>query len=394
MVAENQEISLNETSSATQSENGVGHSKPKSNVVFGLFILLIILSLAGAGYFFLNQLRTKQEGLDGELDKEDRRLIQVTDQLTNFQTQIATLQSQISSMETKISTQDGQFERLISEHSDRHTENLGRTKNSIDQDIQRINRQLGKTRGDWMVADAEYLLSIANERLHLVGDVKTSILALEAADQRLRESGDPSVFKIRDALAKEINILKNVKPPDIVGLSSKLRALEGKTPKIPLFLPHHGKIEEHTSAQSDQEKQPDADDWNEVFDMAFEDIKGLVTVKRTDRPIEAVLLQEEAALFREELRLKLEMARLSLIQRDEDLFRIHLDDALHWLATHFDTDADETKRFISEIKTIRDVSIDIDFPDISNSLVLLRNIAKLRIESDKALQYKSSNPGL
>ena len=38
-----------------------------------------------------------------------------------------------------------------------------------------------------MIADAEYLLSVANQRLHLVGDVNTTRMALEAADQRLRE---------------------------------------------------------------------------------------------------------------------------------------------------------------------------------------------------------------
>ena len=88
-----------------------------------------------------------------------------------------------------------------------------------------------------MIADAEYLLMVANERLHLVADVKTSLLALEAADQRLRESGDPGVFKVRDALAKEINILKKSEAPDIVGLSSRLRAVEDLVYDMPLRLP-------------------------------------------------------------------------------------------------------------------------------------------------------------
>lgn len=393
MVAQNQEIQQSENISAQQSENVSSTTSSESNLLVGGVIIFVVFVLAGGGYFLLQQLRAKQEGLHGALDKEDKRVIEITRQISSFQSQIAALQSHMATIDQKLATQDSQFERTMSQHAERYDENLSKTRKDFDEELQRIHRQLGKTRGDWLVADAEYLLGVANERLHLVGDVKTSLLALESADQRLRESGDPAVFKIRDVLVKEINILKTLKTPDIVGLSSRLRGLEAKVPKIPLFLPHRGKIEETKSQVPSQEPQPDAQEWDQFFDSAVEDLKGLVKVKRTDRPVDVVLLPEQAAMFREELRLKLEIARVALIQRNEQLYRNNLEAALNWLSQHFDTEADETKATISEINALKDISIDIEFPELGESLVMLRNVTKLRMETDKAMRPMESGKG-
>ncbi|NYT47521.1 MAG: uroporphyrinogen-III C-methyltransferase [Candidatus Methanofishera endochildressiae] len=111
----------------------------------------------------------------------------------------------------------------------------------LKESIQYIQRQLGKTRGDWLVADAEYLLSVANRRLHLMGDVSTTIEALKAADNRLRESGDTAAFKVRSQIAKEISAVKKVQVADVVGIYSQLEMLEEDVAKLGVFLPYSGK---------------------------------------------------------------------------------------------------------------------------------------------------------
>jgi uncharacterized protein HemX len=98
-------------------------------------------------------------------------------------------------------------------------------KKELLEEIKKLQRQLGKTRGDWLLADAEYLLSVANQRLQLMGDVATTIQALEAADQRLRESGDAAAYKVRAQLAKELDALSKIVGADIVGIYATLQAL-------------------------------------------------------------------------------------------------------------------------------------------------------------------------
>lgn len=379
MAVQNQEIQSVDGGSAQPPVSATDKSRDSNNFMFGVIILLVVLGLAGAGFLFLQQLRTKQEGLDGALDKEDKRLIEVTKQMT-------TLQSQMATIEQKLGTQDSQFERIISEHADRSHQQLSTAKEELDDAIQRIQRQLGKTRGDWLVADAEYLLSVANERLHLVGDIKTTLLAMEAADQRLRESGDPGVFKVREAVAKEMDTLKQVDNLDIVGLSAKLIALGEKVSGIPLILPHAGRIDEIKQQPSKQDEQVSNEKTGDFFGEALSDLKDLVKVTHSDRAVTAVLLPEEATLIRQSLQMKLEMARAALIQRNQSLYQKNLDAALSWLSENFNTEMAETKTMVSEIQKLKDVPLAVEFPDISESLVLLRNVTKLRIEADKSMQ--------
>ena len=65
--------------------------------------------------------------------------------------------------------------------------------------ISLLQRQVGKSKRQWLISEAEYVVSVANTRLYLAGDVATAITGLEAADQRLRENGDPIVFPVRKA---------------------------------------------------------------------------------------------------------------------------------------------------------------------------------------------------
>lgn len=383
MAVQNQEVEPIAAGAINNAEAAAKKSPENNNLMFGGIVLILILVLGGSGYLFLQQLRSKQEGLDGALDKGDKRVLELTKQIT-------TIQSQVATMEQKVATQDSQFERVISDHTDRNNEKLTQATGEMRESVQRLQRQLGKTRGDWLIADAEYLLSVANERLHLVGDVNTTLIALEAADQRLRESGDPGVFKVREALAAEVAVLKRIEMPDIVGLSSRLRVLESKTPNLPLFLPYLGKSSEEKDPATDNETDPQAQS-ESVVDVFLKDLKNLANDETTERPVNMLLLPKEADLIRQNLRLKLEMVRVALIQRNQQLYKENLNAVLEWLAQHFDPTADETKSVIEETQALRDTTLAVEFPEINDSLAMLRNVTKLRIEADKAVLPSSED---
>ncbi|HWP01379.1 MAG TPA: fused uroporphyrinogen-III synthase HemD/membrane protein HemX [Methylococcus sp.] len=344
----------------------------------GYATLSAILLLATAGYFLLQELRSKQEGLGGELSKGDQHMLELSHQISGLQAQVASLHSQIAALQTEISTEDNKLERMLGEQSQAFGEKLNLTRTALEESIQRIQRQLNRTRGDLLIADAEYLLSVANQKLHLIGDVKAALAAMQAADQRLLESGDPSVFKIREALATEINQIEDFQAPDVVGLSARLLAIESKVRDLPLFLPHAEKAKE--SAEPGKSRSPESGD---MLDSTLQQLKDLVTVRRTDRPVQAVLTPEEVAGLREILLLKLEMARASLLRGDDELYRTNLASARAWIDEHFDREAASVKDIVAELEALSGVRLRVPFPDISTSLSLLRNIEKLRLETEE-----------
>lgn len=370
-----------------ESESVMKNKNEKSGL-YGVLVILIVLILAGVGSFFLYQLRSNQEGLGGELDKDDRQISRLNDQLATFQNQMSTLQSQTAAMQTTLSTKEAKFERALAEFKEHHGNKLESTKADLSGSISEIHTLLNRTRGDWMVADAEYLLSVANQRLKLVGDVKTSLVALRAADERLRDSGNPGVFKVREQLASEISALKQLKPVDIVGVFARIRVLQDQVMELPVFLPHSGKVGEQTDQQEPVGEAENISGVDDFLDSAIDDLKGLVVVRRTDRKVDAVLQPEEVRIIREELKIKLEIVRLALLERDSKLFLQSLGDAKAWLKAHFRLDAPESKKFSAELEGLNKIGLEIDYPDISGSLNLLQNLASLRVETDKSAPAK------
>lgn len=365
--------------SEQQEQNASENTKPRksrSGLWFGIIMLLIILTVAGAGFYLFQQLRTQQDNLGGEVNKGDMQLIELSKQISGYQEQLAAIQSQLATVEANVAGKDTHFTKTLADFSQLHTEKLDSTRNELNTAISQVQRQLGKTRGDWLIADAEYLLSIANQRLYLMGDINTTREALEAADQRLRESGDAGAFKIREQIAKDITAIRNVAVADVVGMYASIQALQDQVDKLALYLPYTGKtLTQPKPAQESADKEGH---------NLLNELEGLVTIRHTEHPIKEILTPEEAQFIREQLRVKLEIVKIALVQQNEQLYQSSLTDAKKWAEQNLAKNA-ETSSFIAELDRFNAIKIRSHFPDISLSLKMLRDITKLRLEADKAM---------
>ncbi|ESS72623.1 HemX domain-containing protein [Methyloglobulus morosus KoM1] len=352
-------------------------SSPKSNggLWFGITMLLIF-SIAGAGFYFFTQLRDKQEGLGGEVKGE------LTRQVNDYQAQLTAIQSQVAALQSEIAGKEDHFNKTLADFSGLHTQKMEATRKELSDKVLQVQRQLGKTRGDWLVADAEYLLSVANERLHLVGDINTTRVALEAADQRLRESGDTGTIKIREQIAKELSQIQDINVPDLVGLYTSIQTLESEVAKLALVLPYSGKPLTPPGEASNSSAV--SEDSNDLLNAAIQELEGIVTIKHSDKPVKEILTKEQAEFIREQLKVKLEMVKMALVQQNDALYQAALADLKIDVGQHF-TVNDAAKKFADEISRLQTIKLRSQLPDISLSLKMLRDVTKLRIETDKAL---------
>ena len=188
---------------------------------------------------------------------------------------------------------------------------------------------------------------------------------------------------MREEIAREIADIKSVIVPDIVGLYASIQTLQDRVDKLVLFLPYTGKS---LTKPVEEKKQPDETTEDQgLLDSAMDQLEGLVTIRHTEHEVKEILTPEEAQFIREQLRVKLEMVKISLVQHNEALFQSSLADAKKWTAQHFAKNSD-VNNFIAELDRFNNIKIHSQFPDISSSLKMLRDITKLRIETDKAMQ--------
>ncbi|QPK62801.1 uroporphyrinogen-III C-methyltransferase [Methylomonas sp. LL1] len=350
--------------------------KSRAGLWIGITSITLVIALAAAGFYFMQQLRATQ---DTENSQDSLRLIEVDKQLNVLQQQLSGLQSQIANVNAEMTGKDNHFTQTLTDFSKLHEEHLNTARKELEASILVLQRQLGKTRGDWLLADAEYLLSVANQRLHLVGDIETTRQALEAADQRLRESGDASVFKVREQIAKEIALLNGVVVPDIVGIYSGIQHLQDAVEGLAVFLPHAGKQPEKTEAPQDLSEHG-----HEILDQVAKQLEGYVVLRHTEQPVNAILTPEEAHFIKQQLKVRLEMIEIALVQQNDTLFTSSIADAKQWLKKNF-AENPKTDQFIAELDKLSGVQLKSQYPDVSGSLKLLKDISKLRLETDKAV---------
>ncbi|WP_446809650.1 uroporphyrinogen-III C-methyltransferase [Methylomonas sp. 2BW1-5-20] len=355
--------------------------KSHAGLWVGIVSIALVIALAAAGFYFFQQLRSSQ---DTENNQDNLKLIELDKELNGLRDQLNGVQSQIANVNAEMTGKDNHFNQTLADFSKLHEERLDTARKELESSILMLQRQLGKTRGDWLLADAEYLLTVANQRLHLVGDVNTTREALEAADQRLRESGDAAVFKVREQIAKEIALLNGATVPDIVGIYAGIQHLQDAVEGLSVFLPHAGKQPEKPEPNSDLSEHG-----HEILSTVAKQLEGYVVLRHTEQPVNAILTPEEAHFIKQQLKVRLEMIEIALVQQNDTLFSSSIADAKQWLKKNF-AENQQTDKFVAELDKLANVQIRSQYPDVSGSLKLLKDISKLRIETDKAVL---NNPG-
>ena len=149
--------------------------------------------------------------------------------------------------------------------------------------LQTLYDQLAENREATAVAEVEQLLTIANQQLQLVGNVKSALLALQAADKRLEPLNLPRANQLRETLGLEIEGLRKLPQVDVLGMSTQLETLANLCATIPLISERQPTL----NAKATQQNIAKPLHQNTLQKIAYpiwEDIKNLVTVERIDKP--------------------------------------------------------------------------------------------------------------
>lgn len=235
-----------------------------------------------------------------------------------------------------------------------------------------VSAKLGRTTTAWRLAEVEYLLTVANHRLNLVQDRPTAIAVFETADERLQAIGDPGLMSVRKAIANELNLLRSISEPDLTGMALSLSSLANEVEKMPLI------FKERVDLATGEEQKAKPESWREIPAAMWEEIKGLVVIRRHTQPTEPLLPPTEAWFLHQNLRLKLEQAQLALLRRDTALFRKNIEEASVWIQTFFDGDSAAVKNATTTLDSLAKVELKLNIPDVSGSLRELRRLLTQR----------------
>lgn len=336
--------------------------KPSTASLWIGSVALLLAILAGLGVYHL-YLQGQQQSAALE-----KRFGELQASIDGNQSSIAANQQKLAQLESL----KQQVEAIRSE-----VDSAASVRQRIEAEQQAINTAmaemastLGRTTLAWRLAEVEYLLIVANTRLTLERDLHTALVALQTADQKLHAIGDPAFVPVRQAIADEITALKAVAEPDITGMALTLASLAESVDSLPLRNTQPARTAGPAASSSKEDYQ--SMDWSAIPSAVWKDLRGLVVVRRVDKPIEPLLPPTEEWYLRQNLKLKLEQARLSLLRHETTLYHQLLDEASEWLKAYFNTESSEVKGMLESLQQLQQAELQPKLPDVSESLRILR----------------------
>ncbi len=222
-------------------------------------------------------------------------------------------------------------------------------------------------RTEWAHAELSYLIKLANHRAALAQDVSGAKTALTLADDRARALGEPGLFPLRSLLADEIQALSALPEVDIVGLSAKLQSAIKRVDSLQILI--SPEVNESTAVAPEASATDAAAEegkWEQAAGEAWQALRSLVVIRHQTEGDKAVLAPEQRYFLYQNLRLKLDTAKLALLRGEEAIYADSLQSANQWTQDYFA--GAERDAMVQALTDLQAQKIAVTLPDISGSL--------------------------
>lgn len=282
-----------------------------------------------------------------ELSRRNERLKAVEDRLGSIMGQSGEDKASISSVQGSVRSLE---QRLSATESGLATVAASSQNSSVELDI----------------AEIDFLLRVASERLHLFADPVAADLALQAADVQIEALDDPMFLSVRQRLAAARQALAAVPRVDHVQLSAQLTDMQSKVPALPF----RGEL----TAQAAPVLADDAG-WWESFKHT---LSSLVTVRRRVPEEESMLSLDDKDYLRQGLWLQFESSRLALMRNDAVAYNTALNRVTATLEQFFHNGSSDVQALMLDVAALQQINIAPEMPDISAPWSQLRQLRDSR----------------
>jgi uroporphyrin-3 C-methyltransferase len=357
-----------------------GASRGVGLPLIAVALALLAIILAGGGVYYSQQSRdlvmSEFQALNQELLAAKQATQAVREEIGSARAAADAQSQQLKQQREALAAQQqalGAHKEVLAAQSgklDEERSRLEQAGSEIREAIQSLHRRIGSDNNQWMASEAAYLIQVANHRLHLEWDAQTAIQALQEADARLRDSGDPSWIPVREILALEISSLRSAGLADIEGLALQLAGLAGGIEKLKML----GTEPLPATRPGQPEAKPVASrTWKTLIEDGWAGFKSIMVIRHHGQPVGAMVPPDQQLFLQQNLRLQLEAARISLLRGNQALYDTSLQTAVQLLRDHFDADDAGVGNYLGEIDKLGKIRVRPELPDISASLLALRD---------------------
>jgi len=358
------EAELDKPQPVDNTESPAANSQSDFNRQLPLILAVVaMLSVAAGGVFgyqYWKNIAADLHGMQNKINETFNEQEKLNTQIKLAQHELAKQKADLEKQQAIVDQQNALIEKEKSA--------LARQSEAMQLAVEQVSDKIDRSDNQWQIAEAEYLMRIANHRLTLGKDVNTALAALRQAEMRLRDSGDLGFIDVREQLAREIEQLKTVTQPDIVGIASNLQAMSSQVSLLKLA---GNNLEFSSNDKNADNNAPSERNLDTILEDSWRGFRDLMVIRKHDKPVSAMLPPSQQFFLFQNLQLQLESARLALLRQEHILFKSSLETASEWLNAFFDLEDPKTRTMLDSLTQLQQQSFDSILPDISGSLNLL-----------------------
>ncbi|MEP0074239.1 MAG: uroporphyrinogen-III C-methyltransferase [Marinomonas sp.] len=368
-----EERSPDHQSTETKEENTTGNAKTseassktpssKTKLVVSVSLGLSIIALATSGWLYYQSTKTsfsqdlaliqnQQTSLDKKISANTLNQVQLNKVLTQIQKAEGSTAKEKQQVAAQQAKQNDQISSLEA----------------------KLNRLDNTTKEDWKLAEAEYLIRLANQRLLLESDSNGAITLLNNADDILNELEDPIVFATRKALAKDIQALSSVSQFDLEGAYLKLSALYDNVPTLPQREPSKKWQSSTNKTISTESSDTEVSSIEAALASFWQSLRSLVVINYDHKPIKALLPPAEYQELVTGLQLQLDVAQVALLKGEPVIYQQSLKRVGAAVTEHFDTQSKTVTSFLSSLTSMQQLNPSPSFPLPRDSLTAMKSL--------------------
>lgn len=293
----------------------------------------------------------------------------------------------------RVSTEQNSRYESLKEDVGGARQQIADTRVELDSEIEQLSRdslallnqvsEMGRTdRDDWQLAEVEYLLRMAHQRVVMGAELKSAASLLANADKILNGLNMAGLHVVRKQLARDLVAVRAAAELDSEGLYLRLQALQDQAGSLLFFgMP---KIEA-PAAEVDNEDDSWKSQLSQNWERAATKVKTLVVVQKRDGGVEPLLSEAWQALVRERLGLELSQASSAVVLQQEAIYQRALTNAQQIIERHFLADQAATVAILAELDALLKESIVSDLPDISGSQEAIRGYIDQKYRAQEQL---------
>lgn len=350
-----------------------------------MFVLATLAASAALGYF-VHQL----------WQKTDQAAVSQTSQVEESQAEVGTIRNNIGGLEQELGALQGALQSQ-GEQSEALAEQTSGEISLLQKSLEKQSRHIkeigSSNRDDWLIAEVEYLLRLANQRILMSKDSNGALVMLDSADRILHGIDDVSLHPVRKAIADDMAQLRAVEQADVDGAYLQLSALAEQVEELRMYdIPEFGLPEVDTEAVALDAEKSVSERASEALQAVGAAFQKAFVIRHDQEKVEAMLPPQDELYLRQNLRLMLEQAQMAMLSRRSTIYTSSLDKSQRWIAQYFQIEDSATQSALESLSGLATLNVDPALPDIAGSYRALKNYRQGEMNARPGLDYQPAVP--